>query len=380
MAELPNNKENSMIEVGSLQTPSKKLKTNDEHFDVAVIIPIHNAGKFLEETFRSIEIQEHNLKVEVSLYLDNCTDDSEEISQRWKTKLQNVGIEVTIANPKGGSSKGCGYAKNTAIKQCNAEFLCFLDADDVMMPCRIQKQWDLAKNNKDAIVGSRFYRDPPDSTARYAKWLNNLDEFQLNTQIYTSHGPTVIMPTWFCHRSVVEKVGYFDETGYETSDRTHYPEDLILFYKHLRVGGKILRHNSELLMYRYVPGSVTFNVTEETIWILRLKEIQERVINNWSQFTIWNAGKQGRKFYRSLTLENQRKVVAFCDVDVKKIGNYYTYEHSVEKPKPKIPMIHFSEAKPPLVLCMKLDLTGGVFEKNLESLGLEEEKDYIHFN
>lgn len=380
MAELTNNKENSMIEVGLLQTPSKKLKTNDDNFDVAVIIPIHNAGKFLEETFRSIEYQEHNLKVEVSLYLDYCTDDSEEISQRWKSKLQNVGYKVTIANLKGGSAKGVGYAKNYAIKQCNGEFLCFLDADDVMMPCRIQKQWDLAKNYQDAIVGSCFYRDPPDSTARYAKWANNLTDFQLNTQIYTSHGPTVIMPTWFCHRSVVEKVGYFDTTAYETSDRTHYPEDLIFFYKHLRVGGKILRHNSELLMYRYVLNSVTFSVTEETIWILRLKEIQERVINNWSQFTIWNAGKQGRKFYRSLTLENQRKVVAFCDVDVKKVGNYYTYEHSVEKPKPKIPIIHFSEAKPPLVLCMKLDLTGGGFEKNLESLGLEEEKDYIHFN
>lgn len=366
--------ENSLIEDVLLQTHLKKCKRNGELIDVAIIIPVHNAGKFLEESFQSIEYQKHNLKVEISIYLDCCTDDSEEISRTWMSKLQNVGYKVILSCSEGERQKGAGYAKNCAIKQSSGEFLCFLDADDVMMPYRIQKQWDIAKNSNDAIVGSRFYRDPPESTIRYTKWANSLNSSQLHRQIYTSHGPTVINPTWFCHRSVVEKVGYFDETGHGT------PEDLILFYKHLRHGGKILRHEMELVMYRYHLNSTTFSVNKETIWNLRVKEIQENVINNLSQFTIWNGGKQGRQFYRSLTLENQRKVVAFCDVDVKKIGNFYTYEHSLEKIKPKVPIIHFCEAKPPLVICMKLDLTGGSFERNLESLMLLEDKDYFHFN
>ena len=32
-------------------------------------------------------------------------------------------------------------------------------------------------------------------------------------QIYTSHGPTVIMPTWFCKREIFDTVGGFDEGG-----------------------------------------------------------------------------------------------------------------------------------------------------------------------
>ena len=32
-------------------------------------------------------------------------------------------------------------------------------------------------------------------------------------QAYTSHGPTVLMPTWFCSRKVLEDVGGFDEGG-----------------------------------------------------------------------------------------------------------------------------------------------------------------------
>lgn len=92
----------------------------------------------------------------------------------------------------------------------------------------------------------------------------------------------------------------------------------------------------------------------QTIWNLRIQEIQECILCHWESFTIWNAGKQGRKFYRSLTTENQRKVVAFCDVDVKKIGTSYTYEESKERPKPKVPIVHFSQVKPPLIICMKM--------------------------
>lgn len=58
--------------------------------------------------------------------------------------------------------------------------------------------------------------------------------------------------------------------------------------------------------------------------------------------------------YRSLSREAQGKVMAFCDVDAKKVNSFYTYEESSERPKPKIPIVHFTEARPPLVICMKL--------------------------
>ena len=32
-------------------------------------------------------------------------------------------------------------------------------------------------------------------------------------QVYTSNGPSVVMPTWFCHRGVVDRAGMFDESG-----------------------------------------------------------------------------------------------------------------------------------------------------------------------
>ena len=55
------------------------------------------------------------------------------------------------------------------------------------------------------IVGCRFVRDPPDSTVRFTRWANTLTPEQLQLQVFMSHGPTVIMPTWFCHRSVFDQ-------------------------------------------------------------------------------------------------------------------------------------------------------------------------------
>lgn len=98
--------------------------------------------------------------------------------------------------------------------------------------------------------------------------------------------------------------------------------------------------------------------------------------------------------------ENQNKVCALCDVDEKKIGKYYElYDDINRKIITKVPIIHFSKAQSPFILCVKLvsnqhyysieqfdnvfllqDMTDGVFEQNLNSLNLEEGTDYIYFS
>ena len=66
------------------------------------------------------------------------------------------------------------------------------------------------------------------------------------------------------------------------------------------------------------------------------------------------------------------KVVAFCDVNEKKIGTKY---HNCVT-KHSVPIIHFRDAKPPLVCCVALDRTDGKFERNVQSKGMTEGKDF----
>lgn len=92
-----------------------------------------------------------------------------------------------------------------------------------MLPNRVLKQYEMARGTfKNTVIliwkplskhrllhfqilGCRFKREPENSTSRYTKWANSLTHDQLNLQIFTSNGPTVIMPTWFCHRGVFER-------------------------------------------------------------------------------------------------------------------------------------------------------------------------------
>ncbi|XP_070340015.1 queuosine-tRNA galactosyltransferase isoform X9 [Equus asinus] len=199
------------------------------------------------------------------------------------------------------------------------------------------------------IIGCQVRREPPNSTERYTRWINQLASDQLLTQVFTSHGPTVVMPTWFCSRAWFSHVGPFDEGGQGV------PEDLLFFYSHLRKGGGVVRVDQSLLIYRYHPKAATHSVLETTIWTHRVRFLEERALPHWAAFTIWNAGRQGRRLYRSLTAESRRKVVAFCDVDENKIKKgFYSYEDSEERPKPRVPILHFRAARPPFVICVKL--------------------------
>lgn len=345
--------------------------------DVSIIIPVFNGERWIHDCLSSVVAQEFAGTLEVSVYNDSSTDGTAALLQEWKSKLESRGFSVRISSGDPGCQpKGVGAAKNSAVRHSTGRYLCFQDIDDVMHHTRVQQQFDEAtRQPPNTIVGSQFHRSPEGSTERYTVWANTLHPKKLTVQVYTSHGPTVIMPTWFCSRAVFDSVGGFDESGKGT------PEDLIFFYKHLDLGGNVVRVEKDLLTYRYHLQQSTFTIAESTIWDLRLARLKQNVLNQWSSFTIWNAGKQGRRLYRSLDIENRRKVVAFCDVDEKKISRgVYIHEESEEVPKPRVPIIHFKDAVPPMVICVKLDLTSGSFEANLSSLNLVEGIDYIHFS
>ncbi|XP_077829568.1 queuosine-tRNA galactosyltransferase isoform X20 [Macaca mulatta] len=310
------------------------------HHTRSIILPVHNAEPWLDECLRSVLQQDFEGTMELSVFNDASKDKSGAIIEKWRVKLEDSGVHVIIGGHDSLSPRGVGYSKNQAVAQSSGSYLCFLDS----------------------IVGCRVRRDPPNSTERYTRWINQLTPEQLLTQVFTANGPTVIMPTWFCSRAWFSHVGPFDEGGQGV------PEDLLFFYEHLRKGGGVVRVDQSLLLYRYHPRAATHSVLETTIWTHRVRFLEEQALPRWAAFTIWNAGKQGRRLYRSLTAASQRKVVAFCDVDENKIRKgFYCHEDSQERPKPRIPILHFRAARPPFVICVKLVDTG-----HPQPLALEE--------
>ncbi|KAJ3662338.1 hypothetical protein Zmor_006692 [Zophobas morio] len=345
---------------------------------ISVIIPIYNGSPWINQCFNSILQQQitPDVNLEVCVCNDASQDDTKQLLNYWHTVFQQSSIKLKVIDNESGTPYGVGYAKNKAISISEGTYLCFQDVDDIMMPNRISEQYEKAKIlPQDTIIGCQFKRIPENSTNRYTEWANSLPKEKLHIQIYTSHGPTVIMPTWFCHRKVFNNVGGFSEGGKGT------PEDLIFFYKHLDLGGKVFRVDQCLLTYTYHLNAATFSVQESTIWKLRLQRLELNVLSNWEKFTIWNAGKQGRRFYHSLSVQHQKKVIAMCDVDVKKVGKaYIPFDPHTRESGTPVDIVHFKDASPPFVVCVKINLTNGEFEKNLLSLHLTENIDYVLFS
>ncbi|KAM8842029.1 queuosine-tRNA galactosyltransferase isoform 1-T1 [Synchiropus picturatus] len=359
------------VDAQTAEVPEQRMRT----VDVSLIMPVHNAACWLDECLQAIILQDFTGVMELSVFDDASTDESVKVVEAWRARLEARGVSLVLSGHKSPQPKGVGFAKNKAINQSSGKYLCFQDADDVMLPERVRLQFEASLLHPSCIVGCRVRRVPEGSTERYTHWINSTTQDQLLTQVYTSHGPTVIMPTWFCSREWFLEVGLFDEGGKGVA------EDLLFFYQSLRQGGGAVRVDQCLLVYRYHEKAATHSVTEETIWNLRVNFLQERVISQWESFTIWNAGKQGRKLFRYLNGANQKKVKAFCDVDEKKIKKgFYTYEDSKERPKRRVPIVSYKDASPPFVICVKLDMTGGILEENINSLNLVEGVNYFHFN
>eukprot|EP00667_Euglena_gracilis_P024572 EG_transcript_28358 len=119
---------------------------------VSIIIPVHNAEAWLDDALSSVCFQSYKGLMEVSIYIDGSTDSSENIIANWRSKLLSHAVEVII--DKGVTARGCGFAKNQAVHQSTGDYLCFLDADDMMHPDRIQMQLQSAQQNPMRIVGA----------------------------------------------------------------------------------------------------------------------------------------------------------------------------------------------------------------------------------
>jgi glycosyltransferase involved in cell wall biosynthesis len=93
-------------------------------FDVSVVIPAHNAERFICEAIDSVLMQT-GFSIQV-IVIDNASSD------RTSTVVaQCYGGSVTLASE---SQLGIGPARNTGVRLATGKHLAFLDADDIWMP------------------------------------------------------------------------------------------------------------------------------------------------------------------------------------------------------------------------------------------------------
>jgi glycosyltransferase involved in cell wall biosynthesis len=122
---------------------------------VSVVIPCYNGARFLRATLGSVLAQTH-LSCEVIVVDDGSTDDSAGVAESFGPPVR------VIRQPNQGES----VARNRGIDEAQGEWIAFLDADDVWLPEKTERQLHgMASDTRASCTG--YFRFDQDPTTRF---------------------------------------------------------------------------------------------------------------------------------------------------------------------------------------------------------------------
>lgn len=110
---------------------------------VSVILPVYNAENTVKQALISIVNQTYN-NLEIIIINDGSNDNTEEI-------VRSV-ADSRIIYVKNDKNEGLIYTLNRGLSMATGEYIARMDADDISLPDRLEKQVNFLDNNKDYIM------------------------------------------------------------------------------------------------------------------------------------------------------------------------------------------------------------------------------------
>lgn len=172
---------------------------------VSIIIPTYKRTNFLELTLKSIQNQTFQ-DFEVLVMDDGSPgNENEELCKNFAkvtySKLPN----------SGGPSK----PRNEGIKLASGKYIAFVDDDDLWMPKKLETQVEILEQNPDfgLVHGCCEVIDENGNLqGRIIGQPGTPDIKHGDVRLKMTGNWTVMMPTSFVKKSIVDRVGFFNET------------------------------------------------------------------------------------------------------------------------------------------------------------------------
>lgn len=113
-----------------------------------IVVPAHNAGRFLGATLQSVALQ-HVLPQAVTVVDDGSTDDTAAVAVACAADYAEF-LPIRLIHNAG--PRGPSAARNLAIRRSAAEFIALLDADDLLAPTHHQLLLSAIRAAPDIVV------------------------------------------------------------------------------------------------------------------------------------------------------------------------------------------------------------------------------------
>lgn len=156
---------------------------------VSVVMTVYNGEKYLAQAIESVLAQTFT-DFELLLVDDGSNDASLDILRSYEIRDKRVRIFALDRNV------GQAAAQNTGIAAANGDFIAFMDADDMSLPLRLEKQVDfLQRNPKIGLVGT-FMRWVDQDMQPLQSYSLPLDHPTIALHLFIGaslHGPTAMI-------------------------------------------------------------------------------------------------------------------------------------------------------------------------------------------
>jgi glycosyltransferase involved in cell wall biosynthesis len=167
---------------------------------VSAIIPTYNCAHLLPQAIESAIHQSHSLR-EIIVVDDGSTDRTEECVRPYLSRIRYVKQE----------NRGLAGARNRGIRESTAEFVAFLDADDVWLFEKTEKQLSAFRSSPDAALAftdASVISPSGKSMPTFMFGKDARDGYVFDALLRSSF---ILPSTVMIRRSCLEEVGLFDE-------------------------------------------------------------------------------------------------------------------------------------------------------------------------
>lgn len=178
---------------------------------VSIVIPIYNAGKFLEKTLRSLLCNDLS-GCEVILMDGGSTDNTQQIVDHYSDMFSSITME-----PDQGQSD----AINKGYSKASKKILYWLNGDDIILPniLNVVREKFQEDANLDVLVGDAFMTEIDFEPINHFRFSDESIQYDSLINYAKNH---LVQPSVFFSRAAWDAVGPLDLT-------LHYAMDADLF-------------------------------------------------------------------------------------------------------------------------------------------------------
>jgi glycosyltransferase involved in cell wall biosynthesis len=215
---------------------------------VSVLMAVHNGLKYLSQSLESILNQSFSA-FEVVVINDGSTDGS----QSWLKSASGNDNRIRIFNQE---NTGLTKSLNRGLALARGKYIARMDADDIALPERLEKQLAAFKQDPDLVLLGTDIELISEDGLKLGRGNRPISHKDIRRELLRGNGAALSHPTVMFPRKLALEIGGYDERFTTTQD--------LDFFLRMSEKGKMANLNDVLLYWRQHPHSV--NRTKSDTW------------------------------------------------------------------------------------------------------------------